>query len=167
VTRGTRLKKPSSSRGFARKARGAWGAWGSWGSWGLKTAARVRADASVLSLGNFLSDATVRPSHGRLSSHRPTVHPSVRYCPRDNPGVRADVTSVWADTKTKKQLFLFFLFFFLRRLCGQDQRLRERGKEKKNILILFFPVSVRTGPASARMGFFYKKILRPCGQGKQ
>jgi hypothetical protein len=31
VTRGTRLKKLSSSRGFARKARGAWG------SWGLKT----------------------------------------------------------------------------------------------------------------------------------
>jgi hypothetical protein len=31
VTRGTRPKKPSSSRGFAREARGAWG------SWGLKT----------------------------------------------------------------------------------------------------------------------------------
>jgi hypothetical protein len=31
VTRGTRLKKPSSSRGFTCKARGAWG------SWGLKT----------------------------------------------------------------------------------------------------------------------------------
>jgi hypothetical protein len=31
VTRGTRLKKPSSSCGFVRKARGAWG------SWGLKT----------------------------------------------------------------------------------------------------------------------------------
>jgi hypothetical protein len=28
VTRGTRLKKPSSSRGFAREARGAWGSWG-------------------------------------------------------------------------------------------------------------------------------------------
>jgi hypothetical protein len=34
VTRGTRPKKPSSSRGFAH---GAQGAWGSWGSWGLKT----------------------------------------------------------------------------------------------------------------------------------
>jgi hypothetical protein len=34
VTRGTRPKKPSSSRGFARETRGAWGAWG---SWGLKT----------------------------------------------------------------------------------------------------------------------------------
>jgi hypothetical protein len=31
VTRGTKLKKPSSSCGFARQARGAWG------SWGLKT----------------------------------------------------------------------------------------------------------------------------------
>jgi hypothetical protein len=28
VTKGTRPKKPSSSRGFARKARGAWRAWG-------------------------------------------------------------------------------------------------------------------------------------------
>jgi hypothetical protein len=31
VTRGTRPKKPSSSRGFAHEARGAWR------SWGLKT----------------------------------------------------------------------------------------------------------------------------------
>jgi hypothetical protein len=30
VTRGTRPKKPSSSRGFARGAQGAGGAWGSW-----------------------------------------------------------------------------------------------------------------------------------------
>jgi hypothetical protein len=30
VTRGTRPKKPFSSRGFAREARGAWGAWGAW-----------------------------------------------------------------------------------------------------------------------------------------
>jgi hypothetical protein len=37
VTRGTRLKKPSSSHGFAREARGARGTQGSWGSWGLKT----------------------------------------------------------------------------------------------------------------------------------
>jgi hypothetical protein len=37
VTRGTRLKKPSSSRGFAREARGAQGVWGVWGFWGLKT----------------------------------------------------------------------------------------------------------------------------------
>jgi hypothetical protein len=28
VTRGTRPKKPSSSRGFAREARGVWGFWG-------------------------------------------------------------------------------------------------------------------------------------------
>jgi hypothetical protein len=34
VTRGTRPEKPSSCRGFARKARGAWG---TRGSWGLKT----------------------------------------------------------------------------------------------------------------------------------
>jgi hypothetical protein len=34
VTRGIRPKKPSSSRGFAREARGVWGVWG---FWGLKT----------------------------------------------------------------------------------------------------------------------------------
>jgi hypothetical protein len=34
VTRGTRPKKPSSSRGFVREARGARGVWG---FWGLKT----------------------------------------------------------------------------------------------------------------------------------
>jgi hypothetical protein len=40
VTRGTRPKKTSSSRGFACEARGALGAWGaggSGGSWGSKT----------------------------------------------------------------------------------------------------------------------------------
>jgi hypothetical protein len=47
----------------------------------------VRADASVLPPGNFITDATVRPSHGRPSGHRPIVRPSVRYRPRDNPGV--------------------------------------------------------------------------------
>jgi hypothetical protein len=146
VTRGTRPKKPFSSRGFAREARGAQG---SWGSWVLKTEfffslfmlARtskkknnffiffrasaqtqpvrvdsrlrpqgrvegregggrgegggevwnecVRADASVLSPGNFITDATVRLSHGRPSAHRPivcpSVRPSIRYRPRDNP----------------------------------------------------------------------------------
>jgi hypothetical protein len=44
----------------------------------------VRADAGVrpcgcewFILGNFITDATVHPSHGRLSSHRPTVRLSV------------------------------------------------------------------------------------------
>jgi hypothetical protein len=36
---------------------------------------RVHADARVLPLGNFITDATVRPSHGRPSGHRPTVRP--------------------------------------------------------------------------------------------
>jgi hypothetical protein len=36
VTRGTRLKKPSSSQGFARKAHRARGARGAWGSWGIE-----------------------------------------------------------------------------------------------------------------------------------
>jgi hypothetical protein len=48
----------------------------------------VRADASVLPRGNFITDAKVRPSHGQPSGHRPIVRlsvcPSVRYCPRDN-----------------------------------------------------------------------------------
>jgi hypothetical protein len=38
VTRGIRPKKPFSSCGFAREARGDWG---SWGSWGLKTENRT------------------------------------------------------------------------------------------------------------------------------
>jgi hypothetical protein len=142
VTRGTRPKKPSSSRGFAHEARRSRG---SWGSWGLKTeffflfssrqqlpkkiiiiiifsSVRVRADAarscrqqtasagegggegrrgreqmrprgravsawtqgcvrvvaSVLPLGNFITDAIVRPSHGRPSGHRPIVRLFVR-----------------------------------------------------------------------------------------
>jgi hypothetical protein len=48
-------------------------------------AARVHANASVLSPGNFITDATVRPSHGRLSGHRPTVRPFVHYRLRDKP----------------------------------------------------------------------------------
>jgi hypothetical protein len=39
--------------------------------------ARFRADASVLFPCNFITDALVRPSHGRLSGHHPTVRPSV------------------------------------------------------------------------------------------
>jgi hypothetical protein len=50
-----------------------------------RTLGRVRVDASVLSLGNFITDATVRPSHGRPSGHCPSIRPSVRYHPRDNP----------------------------------------------------------------------------------
>jgi hypothetical protein len=38
----------------------------------------VCADASVLPPGNFITDATVRLSHGRPSGHRPTVRSSVR-----------------------------------------------------------------------------------------
>jgi hypothetical protein len=38
----------------------------------------VSADASVLPSGNFITDATVRLSHRRLSGHRLTVHLSVR-----------------------------------------------------------------------------------------
>jgi hypothetical protein len=37
----------------------------------------VRTDASVLLPGNFITDATVHPSHGRPSGHRLTIRPSV------------------------------------------------------------------------------------------
>jgi hypothetical protein len=47
--------------------------------------ADVHADASVLSLDNFITNAIVRPSHGRPSSHRPSVCPFVR------PSVRLSV----------------------------------------------------------------------------
>jgi hypothetical protein len=45
----------------------------------------VRADASVLPPGNFITDATVRSGHGRPGGHCPIVRPSVRYRPRDKP----------------------------------------------------------------------------------
>jgi hypothetical protein len=51
----------------------------------------VRADASVLSPGNFITDATVCPSHERPNGYRPSVRasvrPSVHYRPRDNPAL--------------------------------------------------------------------------------
>jgi hypothetical protein len=50
-----------------------------------RTLGCVRVDASVLPPGNFITEATVRPSHGRPSGHRPVVRPSVRYRPRDYP----------------------------------------------------------------------------------
>jgi hypothetical protein len=49
----------------------------------------VCADAPIYPRGNFITDATVRLSHGQPSSHRPTVRPSVRPSilnrPSDNP----------------------------------------------------------------------------------
>jgi hypothetical protein len=42
-----------------------------------RTLGCVRTDASVLFPGNFIMDAIVRPSHGRLSGHRLIVRPSV------------------------------------------------------------------------------------------
>jgi hypothetical protein len=50
-----------------------------------QTYRHVRADVSVLPLGNFITDATVSPSHGLPSGHHPSVRPSVRYRPHDNP----------------------------------------------------------------------------------
>jgi hypothetical protein len=42
-----------------------------------RTHGRVRLDSSDLPPGNFITDATVRLSHGRPSGHRPIVCPSV------------------------------------------------------------------------------------------
>jgi hypothetical protein len=46
--------------------------------------ARVHADAAIYPLGNSKTDATVRLSHRRPSSHR--SRPSVLVRPFDNPG---------------------------------------------------------------------------------
>jgi hypothetical protein len=43
------------------------------GPMSARTHGRVRADASVLPPWNFIMDATVRPSHGRPTGHRPSV----------------------------------------------------------------------------------------------
>jgi hypothetical protein len=57
--------------------------------------ARVRVDASDLPPGNFITDATVRLSHGRPSGHRPTVRLSVCYRPRDNLGCESKVMALF------------------------------------------------------------------------
>jgi hypothetical protein len=41
-----------------------------------RTHCRVRTDALCFTLGNFKTDTTVRPSHGRPHGHRPIVRPS-------------------------------------------------------------------------------------------
>jgi hypothetical protein len=143
MTRGTRPKKPSSSRGFAKPAElGDLGDLGDWkpktnffflerprgcgrspsikttnyvhtgqerggeGRGGAafartlgcvrtdalmsaRTQGRVCMDAPIYPRGNLITGATVRPSHGRPSGHRPIVRPAVRPSilnrPRDNP----------------------------------------------------------------------------------
>jgi Zn-dependent alcohol dehydrogenase len=44
----------------------------------VRTLDCVRTNASVLPLGNFITNAIVHPNHGRPNGHRPTVRPSVR-----------------------------------------------------------------------------------------
>jgi hypothetical protein len=60
-----------------------------WTCWVRADAARVRTDVPIYPRGNFITDATVRPSHGRPSSHRPTVRPTVLNRPCDNPAQTA------------------------------------------------------------------------------
>jgi hypothetical protein len=43
----------------------------------VRTYAFVHADAPIYPRGNFITDATVCPSHGRPNGHCPIVHPSV------------------------------------------------------------------------------------------
>jgi hypothetical protein len=45
----------------------------------------VRTDVLIYPLDNFITDATMRSSHGRPSGHRPRRRPSVLVCPLDNP----------------------------------------------------------------------------------
>jgi hypothetical protein len=45
----------------------------------------VRADAQIYLLGNFITDAIVRPSHGQPSGHCPHPRPSVRPFVRPRP----------------------------------------------------------------------------------
>jgi hypothetical protein len=73
-----------------------------------RTQGRVRADASLFTPGNFITDATVRLSHGWSSGHRPSVHPSVRYRPRDNPALWATAMrgSCWTWKNKIKYIFL-------------------------------------------------------------
>jgi hypothetical protein len=51
-----------------------------------RTHVHICTDGSVLPPSNFITDAIVRPSHGRPCGHCLTVHPSVRYRPHDNLG---------------------------------------------------------------------------------
>jgi hypothetical protein len=108
VTRGTRLKKPSSSRGFAREAHGARG---SRGSWGLKTEnqtffsslfqRRVRTDA--IARPHRASEGVQREGEGKemTSSARTGLCPCgcivasarMRLCPRERRGASARTTS--------------------------------------------------------------------------
>jgi hypothetical protein len=64
----------------------------------------VRADVSVLFPGNFITDATVCPSHGQSNGHRPSVRPSiylfVRHRLRDNPGWRTEGLFTFKRKKT-------------------------------------------------------------------
>jgi hypothetical protein len=46
----------------------------------LRRLQRVRTNASLFTPCNFITDATVHPSHGRPSGHRPSVRPSVIVC---------------------------------------------------------------------------------------
>jgi hypothetical protein len=54
---------------------------------------RVHADSPISPRGNFITDTTMRPSHGQPSGHlsivRPSVRPSVLNRPRDNPAFQA------------------------------------------------------------------------------
>jgi hypothetical protein len=61
--------------------------------------ATVRADASVLSPCNFITEATVRPSHGRPSGHRPIVRPSIIVRMTTLPETHTDEREVRTDEK--------------------------------------------------------------------
>jgi hypothetical protein len=96
----------------------------------------VRADASVLHPGNFITDATVRPSHGRPCGHCSTVRPSVI--------VRVTTLPPSDRKKIKIKKIIFF---------GSCCWLEKRGK---NISVFGFqsPRSPSSTGKAARRRFF-------------
>jgi hypothetical protein len=90
--RGVRGRGGEGGRGEGGRGREA----GSAFTW---THRRVHADASILSPGNFITDAIVRPSHRRPNGHRPIVRPSV------HPSSIVRVTTLVSGVQTWKLIF--------------------------------------------------------------
>jgi hypothetical protein len=82
----------------------------------------VRADASVLSPGNFIADARVRPSHGRPRGHRPIVCRSV---------IVRVTTLITMDHLLDKKASLTIYFYFIKYHRGN---VIEVMSEKANFL---------------------------------
>ena len=58
---------------------------------------RICVGATVLSPSNFITGATMHPSHGRPNGHRPSIRLSVHYRPRINPIVNPTSMNPYRD----------------------------------------------------------------------